>query len=214
MKIRTLPILLIFLLTACGEPVARNTGAYLLLDTSGTYSDELDKAVHIINYTLTRLGPSDSFAVARIDTGSFSEKDIVAKVTFDDRPSTTNRQKRQFSEKIAAFTSNIKAAPSTDITGGILPAIECRNAKEHGRKVIFIFSDMKEELAEGYVRDIPLELDGFEVVALNVTKLRADNIDPRLYLDRLEAWKTVVEAGGGTWRVINDLDRLEKLLGR
>ncbi|MCH8930135.1 MAG: VWA domain-containing protein, partial [Proteobacteria bacterium] len=62
--------------------------------------------------------------------------------------------------------------------------------------------------------DIPLELDGFEVVALNVTKLRADNIDPRLYLDRLEAWKTVVEAGGGTWRVINDLDRLEKLLGR
>lgn len=214
MKIRTLPIILIFLLTACGEPVARNTGAYLLLDTSGTYSDELDKAVHIINYTLTRLGPADSFAVARIDTGSFSEKDIVAKVTFDDRPSTTNRQKRQFSEKIAAFTSNIKAAPYTDITGGILQAIEYLNEKEPGRKVIFIFSDMKEELAEGYVRDVPLELDGFEVVALNVTKLRADNIDPRLYLDRLEAWKTVVEAGGGTWRVINDLDRLEKLLGR
>ena len=214
MKIRTLPIILIFLLTACGEPVARNTGAYLLLDTSGTYSDELDKAVHIINYTLTRLGPADSFAVARIDTGSFSEKDIVAKVTFDDRPSTTNRQKRQFSEKIAAFTSNIKAAPYTDITGGILQAIEYLNEKETGRKVIFIFSDMKEELAEGYVRDIPLELDGFEVVALNVTKLRADNIDPWLYLDRLEAWKTVVEAGGGTWRAINDLDRLEKLLGR
>ncbi len=214
MKIRILPIILVFLLTACGEPVARNTGAYLLLDTSGTYSDELDKAVHIINYTLTRLGPSDSFAVARIDTGSFSEKDIVAKVTFDDRPSTTNRQKRQFSEKIAAFTSNIKAAPYTDITGGILQAIEYLNEKEPGRKVIFIFSDMKEELAEGYVRDVPLELDGFEVVALNVTKLRADNIDPRLYLDRLEAWKTVVEAGGGTWRVINDLDRLEKLLGR
>ncbi len=214
MKIRILPIILVFLLTACGEPIARNTGAYLLLDTSGTYSDELDKAVHIINYTLTRLGPADSFAVARIDTGSFSEKDIVAKVTFDDRPSTTNRQKRQFSEKIAAFTSNIKAAPYTDITGGILQAIEYLNEKETGRKVIFIFSDMKEELAEGYVRDVPLELDGFEVVALNVTKLRADNIDPRLYLDRLEAWKTVVEAGGGTWRVINDLDRLEKLLGR
>ena len=36
MKIRILPLTLIFLLTACGEPVARNTGAYLLLDTSGT----------------------------------------------------------------------------------------------------------------------------------------------------------------------------------
>jgi len=213
MKIRILPALLILLLTACGEPVARNTGAYLLLDTSGTYSNELEKAEHIINYTLTRLGPSDSFAVARIDTGSFSEKDIIAKTTFNDRPSAANQQKRQFSEQIAAFTGSVKSAPYTDITGGILQGIEYLNEKGTGRKVIFIFSDMKEELMEGYVRDVPLELDGIEVVALNVTKLRSDNVDPRQYLDRLEEWKTIVEAGGGTWRVINDLDRLEKLLG-
>jgi len=31
-------------LAACEEPVARNTGAYMLLDTSGTYSAELAKA--------------------------------------------------------------------------------------------------------------------------------------------------------------------------
>ncbi len=203
----------IFALSGCGEPVARNTGAYLLLDTSGTYSQELEKAEHIINYTLTRLDATDSFAVARIDTASFSEKDIVAKVTFDDRPSTANRQKRQFSQQIAAFTRNTKSAQNTDITGGILQAIEYLNEKNPGRKVIFIFSDMKEDLVKGYVRDIPLELDGFEVVALNVTKLRSDNIDPREYLDRLEDWKRRIESGGGTWRVINDLDRLETLLG-
>ena len=214
MKIRIFSVLLVFLLTACGEPVNRNTGAYLLLDTSGTYSNELEKAEHIINYTLTKLGPSDSFAVARIDTGSFSEKDIVAKMTFNDRPSTANQQKRQFSERIAAFTGSVKSAPYTDITGGILQGIEYLNEKGTGRKVIFIFSDMKEELMEGYVRDVPLELDGFEVVALNVTKLRSDNVDPKQYLERLEDWKSVVEAGGGSWRVINDLDRLEKLLGR
>ena len=52
----------------------------------------------------------------------------------------------------------------------------------------------------------------FEVVALNVTKLRSDNVDPREYLDRLDAWKERIEAEGGTWRVINDLDRLETLL--
>ena len=203
----------IFVLSGCGEPVARNTGAYLLLDTSGTYSQELEKAEHIINYTLTRLDATDSFAVARIDTASFSEKDIVAKVTFDDRPSTANRQKRQFSQQIAAFTRNAKSAQNTDITGGLLQAIEYLNEKNPGRKVIFIFSDMKEDLVKGYVRDIPLELDGFEVVALNVTKLRSDNIDPRKYLDRLEDWKRRIESGGGTWRVINDLDRLEALLG-
>ena len=57
-----------------------------------------------------------------------------------------------------------------------------------------------------------MPVEGFEVVALNVTKLRSDNVDPREYLDRLEMWKRKVEAEGGTWRVINDLDRLETLL--
>ncbi len=71
-------------LGACAPAAPRNTGVYLLLDTSGTYSNELRKAETIILYTLARLEPSDSFAVARIDTGSFSEKDIVAKATFDD----------------------------------------------------------------------------------------------------------------------------------
>ena len=55
-------------------------------------------------------------------------------------------------------------------------------------------------------------MDGFEVVALNVTKLRSDNVDPREYLDRLDAWKERIETEGATWRVLNDLDRLETLL--
>ena len=78
------------LMVGCSESGPRNAGVYLLLDTSGTYNQELDKAEQIINYTLSRLGALDSFAVARIDTGSFSERDIVARVTLDDRPSTAN----------------------------------------------------------------------------------------------------------------------------
>jgi hypothetical protein len=42
--------------------------------------------------------------------------------------------------------------------------------------------------------------------------LRSDNIDPREYLDRLDAWQKRVEQSGGSWKVINDLDNLEKLL--
>lgn len=202
--------LLVF--AGCGEPVARNTGAYLLLDTSGTYRVELEKAQKIISYTLTRLGPSDSFAVARIDTASFSERDIVAKVTFDDRPSMANGQKRQFQERTVRFVQAARSAPNTDITGGLLQAVEFLNEKQPGRKIIFIFSDLEEDLQAGYVRDIPLDLEGFEVVALNVTKLRSDNVDPREYLKRLAEWRAKVEKGGGTWRVINDLDRLERLL--
>jgi hypothetical protein len=62
------------------------------------------------------------------------------------------------------------------------------------------------------VRDVPLNLDGFDVVALNVTKLRSDNVDPREYMSRLEEWESQVGQGGGRWRVVNDLDRLESLL--
>ncbi len=196
----------------CSDAGPRNIGVYLLLDTSGTYTEQLDKAEQIINYTLTRLNGLDSFAVARIDTGSFSEKDIIAKVTFDDRPSAANAQKRLFSETIHTFLKSVRPASHTDITGGLLQAVQFLNEKEPGRKIIFIFSDLKEDLMEGYVRDFPVPMENFEVVALNVTKLSSDNIDPREYLDRLDMWQARVEAEGGSWRVINDLDRLERLL--
>jgi hypothetical protein len=210
---RTIGVLACMLMVGgCAEPQPRATGVYLLLDTSGTYTEQLERAEQIINYTLSRLDGEDSFAVARIDTGSFSEKDIVAKVTLDDRPSAANGQKRVFSEAVHRFLSDVKPASNTDITGGMLQAVEFLNEKEPGRKAIFLFSDLKEDLQDGYVRNIPIPLDGFEVVALNVTKLTSDNIDPREYLDRLESWRARVENEGGSWRVINDLDRLERLL--
>lgn len=200
------------LIGGCSPTAPRNTGVYLLLDTSGTYNEELKKAQSIILYTLSKLQPTDSFAVARIDTGSFSEKDIIAKATFDDRPSSANVQKRAFADAIKTFVDHSQAASYTDITGGILQGIEFLNEKNSGRKAILIFSDLKEDLEKGYVRDVPLDLKGFEVVALNVTKLRSDNYDPREYLARVETWRQRVEQAGGRWRMINDLERLDGLL--
>jgi len=210
---RSILLTLCVLLASCSSDTApRNTGVYMLLDTSGTYAEELIKAEQIIRFTLSRLDASDSFAVARIDTGSFSERDIIAKASFDDRPSAINRQKRLFAQQVSEFVENAKPAPYTDITGGLLQAVEFLNEKGTGTKTILIFSDLKEDLEKGYIRDIDVELEGFDVIALNVTKLRSDNIDPREYLDRLSAWQGRVEKTGGQWRVINDLDGLEGLL--
>jgi len=43
-----------------------------------------------------------------------------------------------------------------------------------------------------------------------VTKLGSDNVDPRKYLGRLDDWEKRVHSGGGQWKVINDMERLEK----
>ncbi|KPK02802.1 MAG: histidine kinase [Nitrospira bacterium SG8_35_4] len=199
------------LIIGCTDTKSRSKGIYMLLDTSGTYAVELKKAQSILNYLLGVLQPGDTLAVARIDTGSFSEKDIVAKVTFDDRPSVANGQKRGFSQKIDKFVSEVKSSTYTDISGGILQAIEYLDESGSGQKYILIFSDLKEDLAEGYKRDIPFQLPKFNVIALNVTKLRGDNIDPNVYMKRVEKWRAQIESGGGTWGMINDLERLDNI---
>ena len=211
--VMTIILLLIgALLTGCPDTVSYSRGVYMLLDTSGTYKNELNKACAIVHYLLGTLEPGDSLAVARIDTASFSEKDIIKKVTFDRRPSMSNGQKRIFRDKMDAFIPSAKGSPYTDITGGILQAVEYLNETGAGKKYILIFSDLKEDLAKGYVRNFPIQMRDFNVVALNVTKLRSDNVDPREYMKRLDYWKDRTEAGGGNWRVVNDLERLDNIL--
>ena len=92
---------------------------------------------------------------------------------------------------------------------------EFLNETGAGSKTIMIFSDMQEELDKVTVRNFPIDLKNIRVVAVNVVKLKTDNIDPRRYLGRLEAWqKRVQAAGANEWRVINDLERLDALFER
>lgn len=210
-KYLALILVLLPFLWGCPDTSSHSRGVYMLLDTSGTYKKELKRAEAIINYLLGTLQPGDSMAVARIDSGSFSEKDIVAKMTFDTRPSVANQQKRLFKQKIDNFVHTAKGSAYTDITGGVLQSVEFLNEAGAGQKYILIFSDLKEELVKGHIRDFPIQMDGCNVVALNVTKLRSDNVDPREYYKRVADWQARVEAGGGTWRIVNDLERLENI---
>lgn len=206
-------ILLPLTLAGCADSRSHSNGVYLLIDTSGTYAEQIGKARKIINYLLANLNAGDSLAVAKVESRSFSEKDIIAKVTFDRRPSQANLEKRAFNQKIEEFSKNIKGSAFTDITGGLIQAAEYLNEANPGHKTIIIFSDMQEELGKDTVRDFPIKLTGIRVMAVNVTKLSTDNVDPRRYLDRLAWWeKRVRDAGATDWLVINDLEHLDKIL--
>ena len=163
---------ILILAGGCADSTSRARSVFLLLDTSGTYKAEIEKARAIINYLLGTFEPGDSMAVARIDSGSFSEKDIIAKVTFDRRPSVATEQKRLFRVKVDKFIAQSKGSAHTDITGGVIQAVQYLNETGAGYRYILIFSDLEEDLAKGHVRDFPLAMEGCQAIALNVTKLR------------------------------------------
>ena len=110
------------------------------------------------------------------------------------------------------FRKQVRPSRHTDITGGLIQAVDWLRETGAGHKTVLIFSDLEEDLAKGNIRDFPINVKGVNVIALNVTKLRSDNIDPREYQNRLDHWQKRVEEGGGTWQVVNDLDRLGKSL--
>jgi hypothetical protein len=199
----------------CADSRSHSNAVYMLVDTSGTYAQEAGKAQLIINYLLGTLQPGDSLAVARVESRSFSEKDIIAKATFDSRPSQANAQKRAFRDKIELAFRSVPGSRYTDITGGLIQGAEYLNEAGAGSKTIIVFSDMQEELDKVTVRSFPISLKNIRVIAVNVVKLKTDNVDPRRYLGRLDEWKARVEkAGASEWRVINDLERLDAILSR
>jgi hypothetical protein len=206
--------LVALLLTAgCTESGGRHARAvYVLLDVSESYNQKLDDANPVINYLLGSLVSGDSLFVGKIDSGSFTQDDVVAKITFDDRPSVANEQKRAFRARLDQFLAARKPSTKTDVSGALLQAAETLDESGAGRRYILIFSDLDEDLPKGYVRRSKPPFDGAEVLAVDVTKEHADNVNPQRYVDRLEHWKQVVTKDGGRWDVVNDTDRLDRVL--
>lgn len=196
------------LLSGCVDQKAHTQAVYMMIDTSGTYAKQVVKAQRIVNYLLGTLNPGDSLAVARVKSRSFSEKDIIYKATFEKIPSKANEQKRAFRAAMDNFAREVSKSGGsayTDITGGLIQAAEFLTETGSQNKTVIIFSDMQEEIGKGTVRDFPIELSGIRIIALNVVKLRTDNVDPRRYLGRLQDWeKRVTAAGALKWKVVND----------
>lgn len=208
-----LSILLMSGLLGCSEPRNHSRAAFVLVDISSDYAIELDKAQLLSNYLLANLNSGDSLAVAFIDNSSFSERNIIARTTFDHRPSVANQQKRRFRADLEDFIESFRV-PSyhSDISGGVLLAADYLNEVDVGHKHLFILSDLHEDLPPRLNRDVAASLKDVQVVAFNVKRQRSDNNNPREYQLRLANWQQRIEQSGGRWQIVNDMARLETAL--
>lgn len=201
---------LLALLMGCSEPVDHSKAAFVLIDISSDYAVELKKAQTLTNYLLANLHSGDSLAIAFIDNSSFTERNIIARTTFDHRPSVANQQKRAFQTQLDAFIKRFRV-PSyhSDISGGVFLAADYLKEIGAGQQYLFILSDLHEDLPAYLNRDVAVSLSDVQVVAINVKRQRSDNHDPLAYQNRLIAWQQRVEESGGRWQMVNDLARLE-----
>lgn len=182
-----------------------------LIDTSGTYADQRDEVLDILQQgLLPKLLPGDSLLLVRIDSDSYAKENLEARLTLDNRPSYANAQKMAFADRLDELRANLKRSKYTDITGAMMLCTEYLAETRAGTRTILVFSDMKEELPRGTKRTLDAtEFAGTRLVAMNVKRLKADNADPTRYRKRLLRWGELVTSKGATdWRVIHDPDRL------
>lgn len=200
-------------LSGCSEPQPRNKAVYMLVDVSGSYVKELDKAQKLTGYLLTQLDSGDSITLSTIDSKSFTQKNTIGQITFDDRPSLVNQQKLQMQHLMEDFTKRrTHGSAYTDISGGVLQAAQFLHNTPAGEKYLILFSDLAEDLPHDHTRNLSIKLDGINVVAVNVTKLSTDNLNPQNYIARIDGWQNLVESGGGHWRLVNDWTQADQML--
>jgi hypothetical protein len=192
-------------LGACEERLPASA-VYALLDISGSYFRELDKAVRALRVMMAGLRAHDSFAVAEIGACSFSDEAVVLRFTAPDRPTERQRLIAANAARLADYAARSRATNFTDIRGALTQAAQYLASRPAEQRSIVVFSDFEEDLPPNCRRDKPLpqELKGIEVIATNVTRLPEDNRDPARYGRRLEAWRRLVEAAGARWRLVPD----------
>jgi hypothetical protein len=201
---------------ACSDGRSHTRATCALVDVSGTYADQRPEVVRILRSgVLPKVRPGDTFMLLRVDDGSYGAENVEVKATFDSQPSRANAQKLTMAARLDRFASSRARARYTDISGGLLLAAEYLRETRSGKKTIVVFSDLKEELPPGARRALgPKELEGIDVVAINVKRLGADKLDPAAYRKRLAAWQARLEAAGAaSFKVVLDPEELVKELG-
>ena len=148
-----------------------------------------------------KLVPGDSLALITIDSNSFNDENIKGKLKLDYRPSQANKQKLKFAGILQDFANKDDSAKFTDISGAMMLCSGHLKSTGAGTQIMFIFSDMKEELKPGIKRSFNNdEFTNIDIAAMNVIKLDADSANPQIFRSRMKKWKTrVLKHSAKSW---------------
>ena len=196
----------------CAADTNHSNGVYVLIDAGENHSLDPGYARQVILYLLQTLTPADTLAAASIGSAGFSDRDIIAAMTFDQRPSIANSQKRVFRDRFERFLQETADIPHADLSGGILQAIETLNQTAPDRKTILVLSDLKKGPTRAAAGEVSFQMSGFTVVVLKTENWQIDPQDTNPQLLRAENLCRKVEGGGGRCRIIDDLLQLEEIL--
>ena len=201
--------------SACTDSKKYETSYCTLMDISGTYAGEKSSVVNIIKAGIVpEMIPGDSLFFVKIDSNSYAEENLVTKLTLDYRPTKANSQKMAVAKKLDDFGKGNAKSRLTDISGALMLCSDYLKATQSGTKVMFVFSDMKEELPAGVVRKFTDdEFEGIDIVAMNVIKLSKDSANPEVYRTRLKDWdKQITNAGARSWNTLIDATKIQEFI--
>ncbi|MDH5765324.1 MAG: hypothetical protein OEZ38_04840 [Gammaproteobacteria bacterium] len=192
----------VMMLSSCSDNRQYETAICALADISGTYAKEKESMVNIIKAgIIPKMVPGDSLFFITIDSSSYDEENLKGKLTLDYRPSQANQQRVAFAELLDEFSSGSTSSKYTDISGAMMLCSGYLKSTMAGTQVMFIFSDMKEELKPGIKRSFSKdEFENMDIAAMNVIKLNEDNTDPQVFRSRIKKWeKRIMKHSGKSW---------------
>lgn len=214
-KSALLAVALAISVAACTDNKQYETSYCALVDISGTYAGEKSSVVNTIKAGIVpQMIPGDSMFFVMIDSNSYSEDNLVTKLTLDYRPTTANNQKLAVAQKLDDFGKGNARSNLTDISGALMLCSDYLKATGSGTKVMFVFSDMNEELPSGVVRKFAEdEFEGIDLVAMNIIKLNKDSANPEVYRKRLEEWqqRTTI-SGARSWNTLLDGTKISEYI--
>jgi hypothetical protein len=195
-------------IVGCTEPARRPRAAYLLVDAARLRSGP---ARAVVNHLLSALQPGDSFGIACLGTGNFSDRDAVVSLSLDARPSLATQQKGLLKKKFDEFTPPPRSAGHLDIAGGLLYAVAQLGETNAEERYVLLLANLGMEQIPEPVKDFPLQMEGCRVISMDLGSGELTARREAVALKRLEAWGEWVEKGGGEWRVVHDLALLETI---